>query len=337
VNSGLDKLAMFGYLHPFIRTYFRNQGSFRDPRRMCLPGLAWLPSRASAMRPSFAILLLGLSILCSGCALVDDATRNVCLSLTTPVEMHREVARNRKWAEIAWAEVCRSSGPRGACEDYAQGFKDGYAEYLLRGGDGEPPLVAPQHYRHVRYQNPQGFQAIESWFAGYRHGAAVARDTGARRWITGPSALHGEPSGAVSQEAPPLIVEPTSVIKERPPLEDHGAMPAPMPRGAPGPTDERPAELPIKLEFGPVEAGTPSAIGPPVTIEPMEPEPVRFPIGMRAREVPQPLKIRITGVNEAPLLPDPPKARITNVSQAPAAPEPPRARITNIKTAPPVD
>src|SRR5436190_20867042 len=121
------------------------------------------------MRLAFALLLFGLSVGSSGCALTEDAFHNICYSITTPVEVHREMARNRQWAEDAWASASWSNQNGRYTEDYAFGFKDGYAEYLFRGGDGEPPLMAPRHYRHVRYQNPQGYQAIQDWFAGYRH------------------------------------------------------------------------------------------------------------------------------------------------------------------------
>src|SRR5207253_2095221 len=119
-------------------------------------------------------------------------SHNTCFSLCSAGEMDREARRNRQWAQAAWQKAWVTLPPGQRSEDYAHGFKDGYAEYLFRGGDGEPPLIAPARYRHLRFQNQQGYHAIEDWFAGYRHGAGLARDTGARRWITGPSALSSE-------------------------------------------------------------------------------------------------------------------------------------------------
>ncbi len=58
-------------------------------------------------------------------------------------------------------------------------------EYLYSGKE-EPPAVAPAHYRRFSYQTPQGYQAIEDWFAGYRYGVAAAIETGYRRLITAP-------------------------------------------------------------------------------------------------------------------------------------------------------
>src|SRR5437763_11551304 len=148
-----------------------------------------MAAKGISMRPAIALAMIGWTMLCSGCALVQDGSRNLCSGFCAPFEAHRENARNRRWAEDAWLGVSGSDGPCKRNDDYAQGFKDGYTEYLYRGGDGEPPLLPPLRYRHVKYQTPQGYGAVEDWFAGYRHGAGVARDTGARRWITGPTGL----------------------------------------------------------------------------------------------------------------------------------------------------
>src|ERR1043165_3525817 len=155
------------------------------------------------MRPWFALSLLGLSMLGSGCALIEDGHHNLAVSVSRCLEMRRECQRNRRWAEAAWSEICAAEEATAHSSDYAAGFKDGYAEYLLRGGEGEPPLVAPCKYHDLRYQTPQGYQAIQDWFSGYRHGAAVARQSGVRRWITGPSALATD-----RHDAPPPPLSP---------------------------------------------------------------------------------------------------------------------------------
>ena len=79
------------------------------------------------MRPAQALWLLGLSFACSGCALIEDTTRNACVVLSTPLEVHRENARNRRWAEDAWQAACSEQGAHAQSEDYALGFKDGAA------------------------------------------------------------------------------------------------------------------------------------------------------------------------------------------------------------------
>jgi hypothetical protein len=168
------------------------------------------------MRPPFALLLFGLTFLGSGCALFGDASRNIGVSLARPVEQKREWQRNYQWAEQAWAESCAADGATARSEDYAAGFKDGFAEYLFRGGNGEPPLVAPLRYRGFRYQTPEGYQAIDDWFAGYRHGASAAKKSGAREWITGPSSLRAGVSGAQPPAATPASPEVLPGAPENP-------------------------------------------------------------------------------------------------------------------------
>src|SRR3974390_3207027 len=110
------------------------------------------------MRHALALALIGLSTACSGCALVQDSCHNVMVGIKTPIEEHHERARNRQWAEAAWQQVNTTCSGAGVSEDYARGFKEGFAEYLFRGGNGEPPLVAPARYRDARYQTQQGYQ-----------------------------------------------------------------------------------------------------------------------------------------------------------------------------------
>jgi hypothetical protein len=233
-----------------------------------------------------ALALLGLSIPCSGCALVEDSCRNLCQAVCRPFETHMEVSRNRLWAENAWGHACSSNGQMGFSEDYAQGFKDGYAEYLYRGGDCEPPLLPPKHYRRVQYQTPEGYQAVENWFAGYRHGAMTARDTGARRWITGPT-------GLVTPQVPHGTVQLPGRPNEQP-------ITLPMPQILPTPNPEQQLPGGVTIE---VEPPSPIPnVGPQTGAVPPPEAPLRAKIlGMSVpltemMEAPQP-KASITGIN----------------------------------------
>ncbi len=58
------------------------------------------------MRHALGLALMILSITSSGCALVQDSCHNVLVGIKTPLEEHRENARNRQWAETAWQQVC---------------------------------------------------------------------------------------------------------------------------------------------------------------------------------------------------------------------------------------
>lgn len=276
------------------------------------------------MRPAIALALCGWTMLCSGCALIHDGGRNLCHAVCAPLQTHRENARNRRWADQAWRQYS-CNGPRKHSDDFERGFKEGYVEYLYRGGDGEPPLVAPARYRHFRYQSPDGFLAIEQWFAGYRQGSALARDTGMRNFITGPSGLHGDAPGKIDHEAP-LAREPQTLPGITPPrflgieaIETRKETPFLQ-------LDVPVLDLPRVLPMGP----------PAVEIErgddPAEPVRVKIKGVMEmpqdSIETPEPVRVKIQSVIEAPT--EPSRVRITGVS----VPEPLRARITTITPAP---
>lgn len=263
------------------------------------------------MRHALALALIGLSTLSPGCALVEDSCRNLCVGLKTPLQEHREKARNRQWAESAWQQVCATVGPERSSEDYAQGFKEGFAEYLFRGGDGEPPLVAPLRYRDPRYQNPEGYQRVHDWFHGYRHGSTMARVSGARTWITGPSSLQGELDATPIHENPPPVIE-------HPPSE----IPLPKPKVLPEPQPEQVWVEPVP----PQDIG----VAPPLQMQMRQPG-VEPPLNPPLEPLPEPVRLRILKITEAAQTAPGQVIRITGV-QTPGAPA--RPRITGINAAP---
>jgi hypothetical protein len=120
---------------------------------------------------------------------VSDAVSLTAYSVRESAEDLSESIRNRRWAAQAWDQTRDRSPETAYSPDYERGFEDGFTHYLYRGGTGEPPPLPPRRYRWLRYQTPQGYRAIEDWYAGFRQGADVARQSGYRRWVTGPSAL----------------------------------------------------------------------------------------------------------------------------------------------------
>ena len=262
------------------------------------------------MRFAFAPILVGLSLLSSGCALLEDGTRNTVLALRTPIAEHREVARNQRWAEDAWNGVC-SAKPGPYSVAYAHGFKDGYAEFLFRGGDGEPPLVAPPYYRRLQDQTPEGFAAIQDWFHGYRHGASVARDSGARQWVTGPSALPVESHESMAETFQPPAPVPASVEIQTPTVSP-AATPAPA---------ERPSAKsrePKATSPSPILPTAPAPAGSVLLWDNTPAEPCSHRTGPCP---PSATRIRIIGVRtgSGEVEPEPLRARITGITLAPPA------------------
>jgi hypothetical protein len=148
------------------------------------------------MRRQGMTMALAFVVGAAGCSsYLTVAARN---ATELPIESCDELKlswRNRRRADDAWQHVRRGFGEQGWTKDYAAGFKDGYADYLDNGGNGEPPGTAPFRYQLRPYQTPDGLRAIDDWFAGFRHGAALARVSGYRETVIIP--LSSPPINAV--------------------------------------------------------------------------------------------------------------------------------------------
>jgi hypothetical protein len=180
------------------------------------------------MRVRFALFFLCSLGICQGCNLAKVATRVAYNRTVERIDDCRERARNVKWAKAAWEDFAGSHSEASLSEDFGAGFREGYADFVYRGGTGEPPPLPPPIYRRLRYQTPEGYRAIEDWFEGYRAGAASAQHDGHRRWVTGPSAMResGQHEGP-SPPAPPA--------KQLPPATEAEQLPRPMERGGEAP------------------------------------------------------------------------------------------------------
>jgi hypothetical protein len=157
------------------------------------------------MLSRWAVLFCVLSM--AGCCSVLADTHHVFFlaKRTTDLEpkhfsyIHNEhVTRrlNHAIAKQAWHEVMADMPVR-ASHHYARGFICGFADYLYRGGTGEPPLVPPRAYWHLGYQSIKGKQAIDEWYQGFRHGSQECQARGLRDLVMVPSSL------ASSAEASP--------------------------------------------------------------------------------------------------------------------------------------
>jgi hypothetical protein len=147
------------------------------------------------MRLFLTLAITGFALGGSGCALVDGVRVTTNRTKET-MEDSAEWKRDKKWADDAWVRARQDDPNVPQSGDFNAGFHEGFATYVYRGGNGEPPPLPPRHYRALKYQTPQGYQAIENWFDGYRYGASVARESGCRQLVTGPAAVSAcGPSG----------------------------------------------------------------------------------------------------------------------------------------------
>lgn len=134
------------------------------------------------------LLLIGLAFISSGCVLVRDATDLIAYRSCESIDEYFEKKRNCRWAAEAWEEFSKNQPTPFYSQDFAIGFKEGYAKYLY-DGTHKPPVLPPRRYRKSKYQTPEGYRAKQDWFAGYRQGVAIAKEQGFRDLVTGPSAL----------------------------------------------------------------------------------------------------------------------------------------------------
>lgn len=125
----------------------------------------------------------------SGCLLLTGA-RNL---LVEPIAGYTleclEAKRNEALAVAAWKSVMQEHPGVEFSVHYAEGFRQGFVDYLNAGGTGAPPPVPPRKYWGVRYETPEGHAAMQDWFAGFRHGAALAAQSGYREFIVLPTAI----------------------------------------------------------------------------------------------------------------------------------------------------
>lgn len=218
------------------------------------PGIARL-----AIYPPSLLALACLAMLpgCSVCHYAKLTSRDEPALFSRKVDKVASLATYRALADQAWAETGAACPPQCTYEDYAWGFRQGFADYVYAGGNGEPPAVAPRPYWQVDMRNPAGAATVQSWFEGYRHGARVAREGGYRQTATVlasasvrdctpcgcPEASAGYRSGCDCNNpegslmpAGPLLAAPFTTLEDIP-RPEYSAPPdnsaAPVPRVAP--------------------------------------------------------------------------------------------------------
>jgi hypothetical protein len=136
--------------------------------------------------------------------------------------------RDERLAEEAWAQFQGALPDACYSEDFGDGFKAGFADYLYAGGNGEPPPVPPRQYWKAQYETPQGQQMMQDWLRGFRHGAAVARDSGYRETVTVPASA-SLPRVGSPRATPPLAPTTPIPAKAMPGADDPPVQPKQLP------------------------------------------------------------------------------------------------------------
>jgi hypothetical protein len=202
------------------------------------------------------------------------AGRNLCESSSLCVEDQVFKHTAKKFALAAYRQVCRLAPDGALSAHYQDGFVEGYIDYLDAGGTGEPPAMGPFRYRLHEYQTFEGRRALHEWFAGFRHGASVAKASGFRELILMPVA-------SFPCEPPPVqfYLPPSGQLRDGrqqqlysvPPTQPVGRLPAP--RVVPAEPPPPPPPDPNKDGPQPTSRGLP-APGPPAKARLLLPEPL---------------------------------------------------------------
>jgi hypothetical protein len=172
------------------------------------------------------------SVWCSGCGtFFEIAARNL---VEAPIDAASDCIRHKRLCQLA-EDALRNFHDHNPehlfSADYDLGFKDGFVDFVESGGNGEAPANPPWRYKLGRYDNLAGRQAQQDYFAGFRQGSAVARETGLRDLVVispgQPPAPATDPSQRLQQRNQPVEAPPAEPLLPAPRLEPMGEPEAP--------------------------------------------------------------------------------------------------------------
>ncbi len=199
------------------------------------------PDAVGRHRGSLVIGLLSALIWLPGCSVWQLAHRTMYSELRDyPQVTDGKLAcrQYQRWAKDEWTQVVQESGG-GFSSDYGSGFIQGFVDQVYAGGKAQAPAIPPRKYWRIGYRNARGERAVEDWYAGFRHGARIAREGGYREQSVIPSSLRAayveeaEPLFASESDSPVIeegeLLEPTPAESIPEPEDLESAPPRPVP------------------------------------------------------------------------------------------------------------
>jgi hypothetical protein len=162
--------------------------------------------RRRAFKVVKQLLVLASVVSTSGCGLTSNALHNL---VNEPVQYVNEVCLTKKIRSLgkdAWSEYQQLDPENANSKHFAEGFVDGFSDYLENGGSGSPPAVPPPQYRRHKYLTPDGIQAVNEYLHGFVTGADAARGSGIRDTLATTVSAVPQPNSLTS---PPL---PTHIL-----------------------------------------------------------------------------------------------------------------------------
>jgi hypothetical protein len=248
---------------------------------------------------------------CTPCDLVFRTVRWEPSAFWWKSDRDRSRDTYRLWANQAWEQEGQGCAAAGSTTDYEAGFKDGFVDYVFAGGTGEPPPLPPRTFWNMDLRLPAGRERANQWFAGYRHGARVARESGYRSLAEVQTSLCESPTN--DAYGPPRGGPPDQFEMQGPSWPQPEELPAQMPAstapatGAAGPSPAD-AGAPQSPAVQPRPESVPPAVPPGQPVEELE---------RSLRSAPAPEEIQLPSLHQRPSTPAKPAATPNQSLQQP--------------------
>lgn len=237
------------------------------------PGSTGLAARPPRLARRFGRLAVLLLLLAPGAGCTTLRGLGDQIAYFHPLNEVVAGVRARSHARQAWREHGAEFADQPHLDDFAEGFRAGYAD-VLRGEPGCPPPVPPRRYWRTKYENPAGREQVDAWYAGYPYGASSAEMNGeglfrpiparsqvARRRLPerlDPEEISDGPRTETPALLPPVRRRPTEPpLDDGPPAESPPAQLDPLDDPAPLP-EPRPAAAPSDASSGPTDVESPA-------------------------------------------------------------------------------
>jgi hypothetical protein len=156
---------------------------------LALLGQASCESRRTdwTMNRRHLVWILGLVACCQGCSTWWSVGRTAIVQpacFPAPVDRLHSYFVYHHLAKRSFAKYQADHKGEPISRDFAKGYVDGFTRLIEKGGPGNPPAVPPRCYWRVNNRTPDGHDAAQEWFTGFRVGTAAAMETGIRNVTT---------------------------------------------------------------------------------------------------------------------------------------------------------
>jgi len=249
------------------------------------------------MRWGLLLLAVGLPAQ-TGCLLSRNVAHNLANEAAQQWDERKLSRQLRADARNAWEGYCSQTGGF-FTDEFAHGFRDGYADLLEFGGDGCPPAVPPLRYRRRDYLTPDGHARVRDFYDGFKAGSDVAAASGRRPYLMVP---------VLVSDPPPPSPPPGTQVPAAASVRSGEQLPAPRRMDATTglPIPERPTVTPPPNP-DPLTPKIPDVPRPKVPDPPPKPRsdaserPPAEPVALRETPVPAPVFRRQTPPTDEPL------------------------------------